>query len=75
MLTHLFEGVEIQYNYAQETLKNLVAIWRRPVNLATVIDEKPKVLRHDGSELKVIDILAESKSQEDEEAKDQKVSS
>ena len=51
LLRHLFEGVEIQQNFAEETLKNLAAIWRRPVNLATVIDGKEKVIRHDGKEL------------------------
>ncbi|MCB0377359.1 MAG: SpoVR family protein [Bdellovibrionales bacterium] len=68
LLNHLFEGVEIQYNYAQETLKNLFAIWKRPVNLLTVIDEKQKILRHDGTELKTIDVLAESQVKSAEES-------
>ncbi len=66
LLTHLFEGVEVQYNYAQETLKNIFKLWRRPVNLVTVIDEKPKIMHHDGNELKVIDILSEQQKQEQE---------
>ena len=56
LLTHLFEGIEMQYNYAQETLKNLAKLWRRPVNLLTVIDEKQKIMRHDGKEMSIHDI-------------------
>jgi stage V sporulation protein R len=67
LLTHLFEGVEIQYNYAQQTLRNLASLWRRPVNLVTVIDEKPKILHHDGKELKVVDVLTDSKAKKEEE--------
>ena len=66
LLVHMFEGVEIQYNYAQETLKNLAAVWRRPVNLLTVIDNKQKVMHHNGQEMKVIDILAKQKEEETE---------
>jgi stage V sporulation protein R len=52
LLTHMFEGIEMQPDYMQETLKNLQAIWGRPVNLATVLDQIPKLVRHDGNELK-----------------------
>ncbi|HVK60974.1 MAG TPA: hypothetical protein VM432_05465, partial [Bdellovibrionales bacterium] len=52
LLTHLFEGVEMQPDYMNETLKNLQALWARPVNLATVIDGAPKLIRFDGAELK-----------------------
>lgn len=66
LLTHLYEGVEIQYNYAQETLKNLAHLWKRPVNLLTVVDEKQKIMYHDGKELKIIDVLSQSQSQNKE---------
>ncbi len=55
LLRHHFEGVEIQYNYAQETLKNLAILWKRPVNLLTVVDEKEKIMSHDGKEMKIQD--------------------
>jgi stage V sporulation protein R len=54
LLTHMFEGIEMQQNYMQETLKNLHSIWQRPVNLATVIDEKGKLVRYDGKEYREI---------------------
>ncbi|MES2856722.1 MAG: SpoVR family protein, partial [Bdellovibrionota bacterium] len=56
LLTHLYEGVEMQPDYMNETLKNLQSIWTRPVNLATVIDEQPKLIRFDGTELKEFSI-------------------
>jgi len=60
LLRHLYEGVEIQQNYAEETLKNLSIIWRRPVNIATVIDDTEKIFRHDGKELSIIDFKGEN---------------
>ncbi|HRK06158.1 MAG TPA: SpoVR family protein [Pseudobdellovibrionaceae bacterium] len=45
LLTHLWEGVDMQPDYMRETLKNVAAIWGRPVNLATVQDEQPMVFR------------------------------
>jgi len=56
LLTHMFEGIEMQGNYMRETLRNLQAVWSRPVNLATVVDEKPKLIRFDGNEFKEFDI-------------------
>ena len=52
LLTHLFEGVEMQPDYMQETMKNLFKIWSRPVALATVLDGEPKLISFDGSEFK-----------------------
>lgn len=54
LLTHLFEGIEMQPDYMRETLKNLQAIWGRPVALATIQDEAPKLFRHDGKEIQEI---------------------
>lgn len=53
LLRHVFEGVEIQQNYAEETLRNLSIIWRRPVHIATVIDGKEKLIGHNGKELTI----------------------
>lgn len=52
LLTHLFEGVEMQPDYMQETMKNLFQIWSRPVALATVLDGDPKIISFDGTEFK-----------------------
>jgi stage V sporulation protein R len=53
LLRHLHDGVDLDANYAYETLKNLYGIWRRPVNLATVFEEKEVVFHYDGKEMKV----------------------
>ncbi|MES2964597.1 MAG: SpoVR family protein [Bdellovibrionota bacterium] len=52
LLTHMYEGVEMQPDYMRETLKNLQMIWTRPVNLATVLDQQSKLIRFDGTEFK-----------------------
>lgn len=54
LLTHLFEGVEMQPDYMQDTMKNLFLIWTRPVNLATVLDNERKIVSYDGKEFKNI---------------------
>ena len=50
LLTHKHRGVDLRADYAQETLKALVRVWKRPVVLSTVVDEKPALLRYDGKE-------------------------
>jgi stage V sporulation protein R len=52
LLRHLHDGVDLDGNYAHETLKNLYGIWRRPVNLSTVYEEKEVVFHYDGKEMK-----------------------
>ncbi len=47
-LTHDHEGVDIQLDWAQQTLGNLATLWGRPVHLKTVIEDKPAQLHHDG---------------------------
>ncbi len=55
LLGHRHEGVDLQMDYARDTLRNLERIWRRPVSLLTILDEKPKRIRYDGSEISVAD--------------------
>jgi len=52
LLAHLFEGIEMQPDYMQETMKNLRAIWGRPVAVATVLDGEPKIVSFDGQDFK-----------------------
>ena len=49
-LTHDFSGVELQLDYARDTLENLQRIWNRPVHLETALEESSVVLSFDGSE-------------------------
>ena len=50
LLAHRHDGIDLQPDYAQETLKNLASVWRRPVNLTTRAEGNGLLLRFDGSE-------------------------
>ncbi len=50
LIRHRHEGTDLQGDHARGTLAALVRIWRRPVNLLTIIDGKQKMLRYDGRE-------------------------
>jgi stage V sporulation protein R len=50
LLVHRYEGVPLKLDQAVETLENLQAIWKRPVNLETYIDDAPVALSYDGIE-------------------------
>jgi stage V sporulation protein R len=52
-LEHRFNGVELQMNYAKDTLVNLEKLWRRPVHIETILDGVVSVLSWDGSEHKL----------------------
>ncbi len=52
LMSHLFEGVEMQPDYMQDTMRNLFAIWTRPVAVATVLDGEPKIVTFDGTDFK-----------------------
>ncbi len=58
LLTHLYEGIEMQPDYMRETLRNLQAIWSRPVNLATVVDNQARLIHFDGKEFKEVVLQA-----------------
>lgn len=49
-LIHKHEGINLQIDYAQDTLKNIHQIWKRPVNLETKVGDKPKLLTYNGKE-------------------------
>ncbi len=52
LLNHIHYGVDLDVNFANETLRNLFAIWRRPVNLKTKYEDKEVVFHFDGKEFK-----------------------
>jgi stage V sporulation protein R len=54
LLTHSYEGVEMQPDYMQATMKNMFTVWRRPINVATVLDSERRVVKFDGKEFKTI---------------------
>ena len=48
LLRHQHEGIDLQPDYARDTLAALARVWKRPVNLLTRLDGKGKLLRFDG---------------------------
>ncbi len=50
LLAHRYEGVPLKMDEAVETLENLHALWKRPVNLETFVAEDPVALSFDGVE-------------------------
>jgi stage V sporulation protein R len=47
-LRHRHEGVDLRIDYARDTMRNLHKIWKRPVHLETIVDEKKRLLSFDG---------------------------
>ncbi len=47
-LVHQHMGVDLQPDWTRETMERLFALWKRPVNLETIMDGKPRLLTYDG---------------------------
>ena len=52
LLTHKHQGVDLKLDWAQQVMKALVAVWGRPAELHTIVEEKETSLRHDGTDYK-----------------------
>lgn len=50
LLSHAHEGIDLQLDWARETLARVFLIWQRPVNLETLVEGKPRLLTFDGKE-------------------------
>jgi len=50
-LKHRHDGIDLKRDDAVDTLKNLGKIWKRPVHIETLFEEKPKLLSFDGKDL------------------------
>lgn len=55
LLGHRHEGMDLKLDYARDTLRNLERVWRRPASILTTVDDKPKRVRYDGSEVTISD--------------------
>ncbi|MFQ5823816.1 MAG: SpoVR family protein [bacterium] len=55
-LLHKHEGVDLKFDEARDTLRNIYKIWTRPVHLETVVDEIKTLLSFDGHEHSEIEI-------------------
>jgi stage V sporulation protein R len=49
LLEHTHDGVDLDGSYAQDTMRNLHALWSRPIHILTISEEKKVVLSYDGS--------------------------
>ena len=49
LLQHVHEGLDLQPNYMDATMKNIFTLWKRPVNLVTLMDNEPQLFRFDGN--------------------------
>ncbi len=52
LLEHVHQGVDLDGGYAGDTLRNIFALWKRPVNLETIQEGKKLIYTFDGRELK-----------------------
>lgn len=50
LLLHRHDGVDLKLDEARYSLESLQALWKRPVNLFTRVDEKGALLRFDGKD-------------------------
>jgi stage V sporulation protein R len=50
LLRHDHQGIDLRADYAREVMKSLVRVWKRPVNLLTVVEGKQVMIRYDGRE-------------------------
>jgi stage V sporulation protein R len=50
LLAHQHEGIDLEYEKAIETLKNVQVMWRRPVHILTKYNSQSKLLSFDGKE-------------------------
>ena len=52
-LLHQHDGLDVKVEWADRVLGNMAMLWNRAVVLQTQLEERPVILRHDGTELKV----------------------
>jgi len=50
-LQHEHHGLDLRKDYAEATMASLARIWKRPVNLHSILEGKLVLLHHDGREL------------------------
>jgi len=50
VLKHDHQGLDLRADWAREVLRSLVRLWKRPVNVQTIVEGKPVLLRYDGKE-------------------------
>lgn len=54
LLRHVHQGVDLDFGYASDTLRNLFALWKRPVNITSRQEDQNITLSYDGKEFKQV---------------------
>lgn len=77
LLTHLYEGVDLQAGYMQATMENIQSIWRKPVHLATVMEGEGRIFTYDGHEFRheAYDKISAKTEDQDSSSEDESESS
>lgn len=55
LLSHLFEGIEMQPDYMKETMSKVYEVWGKPIHLATVLDKEAKIVTYNGHDYEIND--------------------
>ena len=50
LLQHDHQGIDLRLDWAREVLRSLERAWKRPVEIHTLIEGKPSLMRFDGNE-------------------------
>jgi stage V sporulation protein R len=50
LMRHDHQGLDLRQDYAKEVMRAVLRVWKRPVNVMTVAEGKPVMLRYDGKE-------------------------
>lgn len=64
LLQHVHEGLDLQPNYMDATMQNLYKLWKRPVNMITIMDNEAQLFRFDGQEYTKHSLLTDKNSEE-----------
>jgi stage V sporulation protein R len=51
-LKHCYEGMELDVHHLERTLPHVYHLWRRPVHLETVLEERRVVFSYDGERVR-----------------------
>ena len=51
-LWHRYEGIELKRDFAEDTLRHLVALWARPVHVETVMNDTATLISCDGQDVR-----------------------
>jgi stage V sporulation protein R len=50
LLIHDHQGIDLRQDYARAVLESLQSMWRRPVQIRTMVEDKGCLLRYDGKD-------------------------